>query len=139
MCNLLICEVNYGKLICHCKCFLTRYQYLCHKLFQCSYYFLFTVSHNVKVTRCSCVETALLLWILHSNNMQSSDSLLQHLTFHYYYYYYYYVQIFLLLVKSNKEKSNQIVCDKFDFWWIDSITIYLYLQCIKVYSFWSEV
>jgi hypothetical protein len=89
-------------------------------LFPMWYKFLFTVSHNVKVTWCSYVETALLLWILHRNNMQSSNSLLQHLTFNYYY-----VQIFLSLVKSNKEKSNQIICDKFDFWWIDSVTIYL--------------
>jgi hypothetical protein len=92
------------------------------------YLFHFTVSHSVMVTWCSCVETTLLLWIQHRNKMQPSNSLLQHLSFHYCY-----VQIFLSLVKRNKEKSNKILCDKFDFWWIDSVTICL--QCVRGIGF----
>lgn len=82
------------------------------------YQFLFAVSHSVKVTWCSCVETALLLWILHNKNMQSSNSLLQHLTFHCYY-----MQMFLSLVRHSKVKSKQIICDKFYFWFCNNIFI----------------
>lgn len=89
------------------------------------YQFLFAVSHNVKITWCSCVETALLLWILHRNNMQSSDSLLQHLTFHYYN-----MQIFLSLVRCSKDK--QIVCDKFYFWFCNNIFIFILHQSVFV-------